>query len=99
MRGSLALARGDARHGGDRAGGTPATWGAASGIPNAAVAPAVAVARLPLVPAQAQWLNAFRVPVLMSTAEARRELRWRPATAQRGRSPRLSHRLAGAVFV
>jgi UDP-glucose 4-epimerase len=35
-------------------------------------------ARLPRAPAQAQWLNAFRVPMVMSTAKARRELRWRP---------------------
>ena len=34
--------------------------------------------RLPLVPAKAQWLNALRVPVVMSTARARKELRWRP---------------------
>jgi UDP-glucose 4-epimerase len=47
-------------------------------FPNAAVSLAAAATRLPLVPAQAQWLNAFRVPMLMSTAQARRELRWRP---------------------
>jgi nucleoside-diphosphate-sugar epimerase len=47
-------------------------------FPNAAVSLAAAATRLPLVPAQAQWLNAFRVPMLMSTAKARRELRWRP---------------------
>ena len=39
---------------------------------------AAEINRLPLVPAKAQWLNAFRVPMLMSTAKARRELRWRP---------------------
>ena len=36
------------------------------------------VARLPFVPAEAQWIEAVRTPVLMDTAKARRELRWRP---------------------
>lgn len=36
------------------------------------------VARLPLVPAQAQWIESLREPVLMDTAKARRELGWRP---------------------
>jgi UDP-glucose 4-epimerase len=35
-------------------------------------------AGLPLVPSLAQWVNAGRVPVVMDTAKARRELRWRP---------------------
>jgi UDP-glucose 4-epimerase len=39
---------------------------------------AAAATRLPLVPAQAQCLNAFRVPMVMSTAKTRRDLRWRP---------------------
>jgi hypothetical protein len=30
------------------------------------------------VPAQAQWLHAFSVPMVMSVARARKELRWRP---------------------
>jgi len=47
-------------------------------VPRATVTVAAAGAGLPLVPAQAQWLNAFRVPVLMSYARARRQLRWRP---------------------
>jgi UDP-glucose 4-epimerase len=48
-------------------------------IPRAAVSlAAAATGALPLVPAKAQWLNAFTVPVLMSTAAARRELRWKP---------------------
>jgi UDP-glucose 4-epimerase len=47
-------------------------------VPRAAVALAGTAAGLPLVPAQAQWVNALRVPVLMDTARARRELRWRP---------------------
>ena len=47
-------------------------------VPRATVSLAAAGARLPLVPARAQWLNAFRVPVLMSYARARKELRWRP---------------------
>jgi nucleoside-diphosphate-sugar epimerase len=36
------------------------------------------VARLPLVPAQAQWIESLRQPVLMDTAKARRELGWEP---------------------
>jgi UDP-glucose 4-epimerase len=47
-------------------------------IPRAAVSLAATATALPFVPAQAQWLNAFRVPMVMSTAKARRELRWRP---------------------
>jgi nucleoside-diphosphate-sugar epimerase len=47
-------------------------------IPRATVSLAAAGAGLPFVPAKAQWLNAFRVPVLMSWAKARKDLRWRP---------------------
>jgi UDP-glucose 4-epimerase len=36
------------------------------------------VARLPFVPAEAQWIESLRRPVLIDTAKARRELRWRP---------------------
>ena len=36
------------------------------------------VARLPFVPAEAQWIESFRSPVLMDIGKARRELRWRP---------------------
>jgi nucleoside-diphosphate-sugar epimerase len=36
------------------------------------------VGRLGFLPAQAQWIAAFREPVIMSTAKARSELRWRP---------------------
>jgi UDP-glucose 4-epimerase len=46
--------------------------------PRAIVAIAAAATGLPLVPAQAQWLHAFSVPVLMSPHRARKELRWRP---------------------
>jgi UDP-glucose 4-epimerase len=35
-------------------------------------------ARLPFVPEETQWINALRVPMLMDTGKARRELRWRP---------------------
>ncbi len=41
-------------------------------------ATAAVVARLPFLPAEAQWIESFRSPVLMDTAKARRELRWRP---------------------
>ncbi len=36
------------------------------------------VARLPLLPAQAQWIESLRQSVLMSTSKARRELGWQP---------------------
>jgi UDP-glucose 4-epimerase len=48
-------------------------------IPELAVdAVAEMVGRLGFLPAQAQWIAAFREPVIMSTAKARRELGWRP---------------------
>jgi UDP-glucose 4-epimerase len=48
-------------------------------IPDLAMgATAELLARLPFVPAEAQWIESVRVPVLMDTAKARRELRWRP---------------------
>jgi nucleoside-diphosphate-sugar epimerase len=36
------------------------------------------VARLPFVPAEAQWIESLRQPVLMDTSRARRLLGWRP---------------------
>jgi nucleoside-diphosphate-sugar epimerase len=42
-------------------------------------AAAEAVGLLPLMPAQASWINALRVPVVMDTSRARRELGWTPA--------------------
>jgi UDP-glucose 4-epimerase len=48
-------------------------------VPELAVdAAAELVGRLGFLPAQAQWIAAFREPVIMSTSKARRELRWRP---------------------
>jgi len=48
-------------------------------VPELAVdAAAQVVARLPFLPDEATWIEAVRTPVLMSTAKARRELRWRP---------------------
>jgi len=48
-------------------------------VPELAVdAVAEMIGRLGFLPAQAQWIAAFREPVLMSTAKARKELRWRP---------------------
>jgi len=41
-------------------------------------AAAEAVGLLPLMPAQASWINALRVPVVMDTGRARRELGWEP---------------------
>jgi nucleoside-diphosphate-sugar epimerase len=50
----------------------------AIGVPARLVDLAAFGADLPLVPSLAQWVNAGRVPVVMDTAKARRELRWRP---------------------
>ncbi|HSZ14797.1 MAG TPA: NAD-dependent epimerase/dehydratase family protein [Solirubrobacteraceae bacterium] len=36
------------------------------------------IGRLGFLPAQAQWIAAFREPVIMSASKARRELGWRP---------------------
>ncbi|MHB8531222.1 MAG: NAD-dependent epimerase/dehydratase family protein [Solirubrobacteraceae bacterium] len=48
-------------------------------VPELAVgAAAEMIGRLGFLPAQAQWIAAFREPVIMSTAKARKELRWRP---------------------
>jgi UDP-glucose 4-epimerase len=48
-------------------------------VPELAVgALAEMVGRLGFLPAQAQWIAAFREPVIMDTAKAQRELRWRP---------------------
>lgn len=48
-------------------------------VPELAVgAVAEMVGRLGFLPAQAQWIAAFREPVMMDTSKARRELRWRP---------------------
>jgi|CZKG01.1.fsa_nt_gi UDP-glucose 4-epimerase len=48
-------------------------------VPELAVdAVAETIGRLGFLPAQAQWIAAFREPVIMDTSKARRELRWRP---------------------
>jgi nucleoside-diphosphate-sugar epimerase len=48
-------------------------------VPKAAVAAtAEAVARLPLLPEQASWVEAIRTPVLMKATRARKTLGWRP---------------------
>jgi nucleoside-diphosphate-sugar epimerase len=36
------------------------------------------VSRLPFLPPEAYWVNAFTTSVVMDTSKARRELRWRP---------------------
>jgi nucleoside-diphosphate-sugar epimerase len=36
------------------------------------------VSRLPLLPAKATWINALRVPVLMDSNKAKRDLGWTP---------------------
>ena len=49
-------------------------------VPDLALdATAEVVARLPFLPDEATWIEAVRVPVLMDTAKARKQLRWRPA--------------------
>jgi UDP-glucose 4-epimerase len=48
-------------------------------VPELAVnAVAEMIGRLGFLPAQVQWISAFREPVIMDTSKARRELRWRP---------------------
>ena len=48
-------------------------------VPELAVgAVAEMIGRLGFLPAQAQWVSAFREPVIMDTAKARKELRWNP---------------------
>jgi nucleoside-diphosphate-sugar epimerase len=48
-------------------------------VPELAVeAVAEMISRLGFLPAQAQWIAAFREPVIMSTSKARAELHWRP---------------------
>jgi UDP-glucose 4-epimerase len=48
-------------------------------VPELAVdAIAELVGRLGFLPAQAQWISAFREPVIMDTSKARKELGWRP---------------------
>lgn len=48
-------------------------------VPGLAVgAAAEVVARLPLLPAEAAWIEALRRPVLMSATRAREQLGWRP---------------------
>ncbi len=48
-------------------------------VPELAAGAAARVAtRLPFLPPQAHWLEAFRAPVIMDTTKARRALRWRP---------------------
>jgi nucleoside-diphosphate-sugar epimerase len=34
--------------------------------------------RLPFLPPEAEWVQAFRVPVIMDSTKARRKLGWRP---------------------
>ena len=48
-------------------------------VPKQAVgALAEAAGRIPGMPAQVSWLNAFRIPVLMDSARARAKLGWQP---------------------
>jgi nucleoside-diphosphate-sugar epimerase len=48
-------------------------------VPDLAIdATAEIVARLPFAPPEARWIDAFRTPVLMDTAKARKKLGWKP---------------------
>jgi nucleoside-diphosphate-sugar epimerase len=48
-------------------------------VPELAVdATADFIARLPFLPDEASWIEAARIPVIMDTAKARSELKWRP---------------------
>jgi nucleoside-diphosphate-sugar epimerase len=47
-------------------------------VPRVGVEAGARLSGLPLMPPQAQWINAVNVPVVMDTAKARRVLRWRP---------------------
>jgi UDP-glucose 4-epimerase len=48
-------------------------------VPELAVdATAEITARLPFMPPEAAWIQAFRVPAIMDTAKARKQLGWRP---------------------
>jgi UDP-glucose 4-epimerase len=47
-------------------------------VPRPLLGAAALGAGLPLVPSIAQWVNVGRVPLVMDTARARRDLRWRP---------------------
>jgi UDP-glucose 4-epimerase len=53
-------------------------WHAVPAPKLAVDASAEAVARLPLLPDRAHWIEALRQPVLMDTSRAREELGWRP---------------------
>jgi nucleoside-diphosphate-sugar epimerase len=48
-------------------------------VPELAVdATAEVISRLPFMPDEASWIEAARIPVLMDTAKARKQLQWRP---------------------
>jgi nucleoside-diphosphate-sugar epimerase len=53
-------------------------------VPDLAVdATAEIVGRLPFLPAEATWVNAGRVPVVMDTSKAKQRLKWRPKHSTR----------------
>jgi nucleoside-diphosphate-sugar epimerase len=53
-------------------------------VPDLAVdATAEIVSRIPFLPAEATWVNAGRVPVVMDTGKARRQLKWKPKHSTR----------------
>jgi UDP-glucose 4-epimerase len=53
-------------------------------VPDLAMDATVEVAsKLPFLPPEAAWLHAFRVPVLMDTTKARKQLGWKPKHSAR----------------
>jgi nucleoside-diphosphate-sugar epimerase len=69
-------------------------------IPDLAVdATAEIVSRLPFMPAEAQWINVMRVPVLMDTAKAREQLGWTPKHDARGTLDRMIAGARGAELI
>ena len=53
-------------------------------IPKAAAGfTAALISRVPMLPAEAYWINAFRTSVVMDTTKAKTKLRWRPKHSSR----------------
>jgi UDP-glucose 4-epimerase len=69
-------------------------------IPDLAIdATAQIVSRLPFMPAEAQWVNVMRVPVLMDTTKAREQLGWTPEHDARETLERMIAGARGAELI
>ncbi len=69
-------------------------------IPDLAIdATAQIVSRLPFMPAEAQWVNVMRVPVLMDTTKAREQLGWTPEHDARETLDRMIAGARGAELI